>query len=98
VNPSSLAGIITASATVITAVGGLVLALGVLIPTLRNSQVAKQAAVKAVEGVQEVHTMVNQQRTDMQKRVEDLIAALQAAGVRIPKDQSLTEATDIKQT
>jgi hypothetical protein len=44
-NPSSLAGVITAFATVLTALGGLVLAVSVLIPTM----VAARAAVKVAQ-------------------------------------------------
>lgn len=78
------AAIITAVATVLTALGGLVLALAVLVPTLRAAQRAESA-------VAEVHTMVNQQRTDAARYTAVLVAAMRAAGVDVPDDQSLTE-------
>jgi hypothetical protein len=85
VNPSSWAGVITATATVVTAIGGLVLAVSVLIPNLRASREVKKA-------VAEVHTIVNQQRTDSQRYQAALIKALQNAGIDVPDDQSLTDA------
>jgi hypothetical protein len=86
---STLAGIITATATVITALGGLVLAMAVLIPTLRNAKAAKEAAVEANIKTDQVHTMVNQQRTDMMRQMERMASALQNAGITIPEDKSL---------
>jgi hypothetical protein len=72
---SSLAGIITACATGITALGGLFVALSVLLPTLRQ--------------VRQVHTMVNQQRTEMMQLLQVQRQALQAAGIDIPEDEAL---------
>lgn len=77
------AAIITAVATVLTALGGLVLALAVLVPTLR-------AARRAESAVAEVHTMVNQQRTDAARYTAVLVDALRSAGMNVPDDQSLT--------
>jgi uncharacterized protein YoxC len=79
---AEFAVVTTAIATAITAVGGLVLAVSVLIPTLRATR-------QAVANVAEVHTMVNQQRTDMLRYNEDLVSALRAAGVAVPTDRSL---------
>lgn len=78
------AAILTAIATTLTALGGLVLALAVLVPTLR-------AARRAETAVAEVHTMVNQQRTDAARYTAVLVDALRSAGVNVPNDQSLTE-------
>jgi hypothetical protein len=64
---------------VLTALGGLVLAFAVLIPTLRTTQTT--------------HHLVNQTRTDMLRREEVLIAALQAGGIAIPPDPSLARPT-----
>jgi hypothetical protein len=75
-------GIITASATVLTALGGLVLAVSVLVPILRNSKVT-------VAKIDEVHVMVNQQRTDAQRYQAALVKALHEAGVKVPEDQSI---------
>lgn len=72
---SSLAGIITAVASVLTAVGLVITAVGVLLPNLRATR--------------DVHTIVNQQRTDMQRYQAALVAALRRAGVDVPADQSL---------
>jgi hypothetical protein len=79
---STLAGIITACAAVFTALGGLILAVGVLIPILRNTR-----AVSAK--VDEVHVIVNQQRTDGQRYAIALVSALRAHGIDVPVDQSL---------
>lgn len=78
----SWAAIITAVATAFTALGGLVLAFSVLVPTLRKTR-------ENVAAVAEVHTMVNQQRTDMMRYQEALVAALQQGGIEIPEDASL---------
>lgn len=79
---NSTAQIVTAVATIITALGGMILAVAVLIPNLRqtkelNAQVAT------------VHTIVNQQRTDQQRYNIALTEALKKAGVEVPIDQSL---------
>jgi hypothetical protein len=71
----SITGIITACATVLIAVGGIITALAVLVPTLRK-----------VDGV---HTIVNQQRTDMQRYQRALLDALGEAGIDAPVDQSM---------
>jgi hypothetical protein len=72
---SSVAGIITAVATGLTALGGVIATLAVLIPILR--------------GTREIHKIVNQQRTDMENFQRALIRALIDAGVPVPVDQSL---------
>lgn len=82
---STLAGVITAIATVLTALGGLILAISVLIPNLR-------ATKKAAVALGEVHTIVNQQRTDAQRYQVALVEALRKAGVDVPADQSLAVA------
>ncbi len=58
----------------------------------RVEQVAKAAAdaTTTTNGkLDDVHRIVNQQRTDMQRYQEALVAALQRAGVDIPRDESL---------
>lgn len=72
---NTTANIITAIAATITAMGGLVVAVGLLVPTLR--------------GVRQVHTIVNQQRTDMQRYNVALVEVLKLHGIDIPIDQSL---------
>jgi hypothetical protein len=76
---STWAGVISAIAGTITAVGGLFLALAVFIPA--------QRANKAT--LDDVHKIVNQQRTDMTNFNRALIRALVDAGVQVPVDQSL---------
>lgn len=73
--PSTLAGIITAAATVITACGGVILAISVLIPILRQTR--------------QIHTIVNQQRTDMERYQRALVAVLKEHGIDVPIDQSI---------
>jgi len=82
---STLAGIITASASVFTALALLVTAIGVLIPNLRETR-------KAVKATEEVHIMVNQQRTDILRYQAALVSALQKAGIDVPADQSIPPA------
>jgi hypothetical protein len=72
---SSLAGIITAVASMITALGGLVLAFTVLIPLLRTAR--------------STHKIVNQQHTDLVNYKRALVRALEAAGITVPIDQSV---------
>jgi hypothetical protein len=45
--------------------------------------------LRTLRAVDNVHSMVNQQRTDAQTYQEDLIVALQEAGINIPPDKSL---------
>jgi len=81
---STLAGIITAAASVLTSVGLIVSAVSVLVPILRTTRQTKTA-------VQEVHIIVNQQRTDLVNYQRALVKALVAAGIDVPDDQSLEE-------
>lgn len=88
------AAVITAFATVITALGGLVLALA----TYRTAQRTKatQETAKATEAkVDEVHTIVNQRFTDLQRFNEALVRALRSAGVEVPIDQSIGPPVDV---
>lgn len=79
------AGIVTALASVITACALLMTALSLLLPTLRK--------VKEVgRNVVEIHTIVNQQRTDLQRYQQALVNALNEAGVKVPADQSILKA------
>jgi hypothetical protein len=89
---STLAGVITATATVITALGGLALAIAVLLPALRASRAAEANSAKTIAEVAKVHTIVNQQRTDAQRYQIALVTALQDAGIKVPADQSLSMA------
>lgn len=67
-------GIITAIASGITALGGLVVAFTVLVPSLR---IAK-----------ETHHLVNQGHTDSVNYQNALIRALKDRGIDVPIDQS----------
>ena len=71
---SNLAGVITAFATVLIAIGGIITAVAVLIPILRTTR--------------STHKIVNQQRTDMLNFQRALIRALTDHGIPIPVDQS----------
>jgi hypothetical protein len=74
---STLAGIITAVSTLFLAVGGVITALTVLIPILRQTKAT--------------HKIVNQQRTDMLRFQRALIRALTDAGIAVPVDQSVDD-------
>lgn len=82
---SSVAGIITAIASVLTASALVITALTLFLPILRR---AKDIEAK-VDGV---HVIVNQQRTDAQNYQAVLKAALRAAGIEVPADQSTAAA------
>jgi len=70
----TIAGTLTAAATMLTALGGLLVAIKVLVPTKKQ--------------IQEVHTIVNQQKTDMERYQRALVATLAEHGITIPADQS----------
>lgn len=69
----TVAGLLTALFTLTTAVLGLVLV---------------SVGRKAKTQIEQVHTIVNQQRTDMLRFQKVLINALVAHGIDIPEDQS----------
>lgn len=71
---SEIIALATAVATVITAIGGVIIAI-------KTSQVTKT--------VNHTKELVNQRYTDLVAYQESLVAALQGAGVRIPRDVSL---------
>jgi Na+-transporting NADH:ubiquinone oxidoreductase subunit NqrF len=75
---STLAGIITACSTVLTAVGLVITAVAGLI---RSRRVERK--------VDQVHIIVNQQRTDAANYQRALISALREANVAVPVDQSI---------
>lgn len=68
------AAIITAGASAITAVGGVIVAFTVLIPSLRI--------------VKNTHTLVNQSHTDAINYQNALIRALKDKGIDVPVDQA----------
>jgi hypothetical protein len=75
---SSAAGIITASATVLIAVGGIISALTLFLPALRRTE----------HKVDEVHMLVNQRFTDMERYQRALVKLLKDKGIAVPDDQS----------
>ncbi len=79
--PSSVAGVITAIAATFTALALVITALSVLVPTLRQ--------------VRKVHTIVNQQRTDLLRYQRALVIALKNEGIDIPVDQSIDTTDDL---
>lgn len=72
----AIAGAITAVATMVTAIGGIYLG--------RRMQGVKVQS-------DEIHKIVNQQRTDMLQYQKALIAALAAHDIDVPVDQSTLE-------
>jgi hypothetical protein len=74
--------LIIACATAFTALGGLVSVLSVFLPILRSTR-------KNEAKIEEVHIIVNQQRTDAQRYQRALVKALEAAGIDVPDDQSI---------
>lgn len=85
-NGSDIALIISSCGTVITAVGGVAIA----VITRRNAVISERNS----RSLGEVHTMVNQQRTDALRYQNALVKALKSAGVEVPDDQSLTATTE----
>lgn len=80
--PPSVAGIITACASVFTALSLLTTALTVLVPILRRTK-------RTEDAVASVHTLVNKTHDDSMARMAQLEAALRLAGVEVPVDPSV---------
>jgi len=78
---STLAGVITASASAFTALALIITAIAGLL-----------AARRADRKIDTVHKLVNQQHTDLKNYQRALVRALESAGVTVPVDQS-AEAT-----
>lgn len=66
--------VITAAATMVTAIGGFIVAIGVLIPSLRIAKIT--------------HHLVNQAHTDAVNYQNALIRALKERHIEVPIDQS----------
>lgn len=77
----TIAGMITAIATVLTALGGMVVSVTVLLPVLRQTR--------------QVHKIVNQQKTDMERYRRALEAVLKAHDIELPVDQSIDLSQEI---
>lgn len=76
---SSLAGVISACAGVVSAFALVFAAMPALIKTRRE--------------VRKIHTIVNQQHTDLINYQGALVRALKTAGIDVPVDQSASEPT-----
>ena len=75
---SSVAGVITAIGTAFTAIALVITAVTGLIRSKRTQ-----------EKIADVHTIVNQQRTDMQRYIRAQSAVLTSHGIDLPVDQSI---------
>jgi len=82
------AEVITATATVVTACGGFVLALATW-RTAQRTRATETVAKSPEAKVDQVHVIVNQRFTDLQRYTEALTRALVAGGVDVPIDQSI---------
>ena len=71
----SIAGICSAVGTMATATAGIIVSLKVIVPMKKTGETT--------------HTIVNQQRTDAARYQADLVDALQANNIIVPKDKSL---------
>lgn len=79
---SSWTGIVGAGAGLVTACAAVVGVLPALVRVLRETR-------RNTKAVNEVHTIVNQQRTDTLNYQRALIEALRRAGIEVPADQSV---------
>lgn len=84
----TVAGTLTAVATLITALGGLVVTLKVLVPNFRTNKETRARAEEINTQACEIHKIVNQQRTDMLRFQAALIKTLKAHDIDVPDDQS----------
>jgi hypothetical protein len=75
---STVAGIITAIGTVLTALALVI-----------NAYTAWRRDKRIESKVDTVHTIVNQQRTDMQRYIRALSATLKEHNIELPIDQSI---------
>jgi hypothetical protein len=87
---SSIAGIITATTLLITAIGGAFTAYGVM----RQLRRADKKADELQQTANETHVIVNQQHTDTMNFQRALIRRLNEAGIDIPVDQSLPDVVE----
>ena len=72
---TDIAGIVSAIAACITALGGIIVTLWIFIPSLRTAR--------------STHQIVNQQRTDLVNYSRALSRTLKEHGIDLPVDQSL---------
>jgi urea transporter len=88
---------ITAITSSIIALGGLVTAITVLIPILRSSRAAAANAAQAAKNAEKAatlgatnHALINNNWQEFRAHQARLEAALVAAGVPVPVDESIT--------
>jgi hypothetical protein len=86
--PVSITGIATAIATVLTAIGGVILSVTVLIPLLHETRHVKQTTEDVKVTTEDTKHLVNQQRTDMVNYQRALVRTLKSHGIEVPTDQS----------
>lgn len=72
---------------------GVALILGAVATLITATSTAIVVVLR--RDVTKVHKLVNQNRTDMLTYQQDLVAALQAGGLIVPRDRS-TERSDTK--
>lgn len=60
------------------------LALGTGLAVLATAIITLILAIKNRRQVQEVHVLVNSQRVEMETRIDQLAAVLEAAGINLP--------------
>jgi hypothetical protein len=82
----TLAQFLTLIFTMIIAAGGAVAVVKVWLPGKRTAEQTKQQTI-------EIHQIVNQQRTDMQRYQAVLVQALHQHGITVPQDQSTIDTT-----
>jgi len=84
-------------AIILGAVGILTTSIAGAVKTLRQVDAIKgqveETKATLREDVQAVHEIVNQQHTDLVTYQDSLIKALQRAGVHVPKDESIDNAS-----
>lgn len=85
---STFAGIVTAVATMFTALGGMILAVSVLLPILRSTRQTQRLAKETADQVKVVHTIVNQRFTDQDRYIIALTQQIIGLGAIPNVDQS----------
>jgi putative exporter of polyketide antibiotics len=83
------AAIITAIASLFTALGLLITAFTVLIPLLRKTKAIEERQEVVVAKTEHMTKLVNSNHMAMLRREEVLIAALQSAGIVIPPNEEI---------
>lgn len=89
---ADVATVITAAGTLVTAVGGAVFAWRVVVPAARATREVVTLAEETKDAAVATSHMVNSQRDDMLARIDVLAQALQEAGVAIPADSGRRES------